>query len=247
MQKKNRKLVFKFGIGVAIIFIMLTMFYCIHEHRGNLISGLRRIEGKIQQSDDGAKKTEIQLGDMVVYEQYLTVNEFSRPGTKLEDITGIVIHYTGNPGTTAEGNRSYFQSLAYNQSNYASSHYIVGLEGEIVQCIPLDEQAFATRTRNKDTIGIEVCHPDEDGQFTDVTYESVVKLVAQLCKQFDLSEEDVVRHYDVTGKICPKYYVEHEDAWETLIWDIKTELENIKETEIEIIEGEENEEHTNCG
>ena len=32
--------------------------------------------------------------------------------------------------------------------------------------------------------------------------------------KFDLSQEDVIRHYDVTGKICPKYFVEHEDAWE---------------------------------
>ena len=31
----------------------------------------------------------------------------------------------------------------------------------------------------------------------------------------------VIRHYDVTGKICPKYYVEHEDAWDTFIDDVK--------------------------
>ena len=25
--------------------------------------------------------------------------------------------------------------------------------------------------------------------------------------------DDVIRHYDVTGKDCPKYFVEHEEAW----------------------------------
>ena len=33
--------------------------------------------------------------------------------------------------------------------------------------------------------------------------------------KFDLTADDVIRHYDVTGKNCPKYFVEHEDAWET--------------------------------
>ncbi len=35
-------------------------------------------------------------------------------------------------------------------------------------------------------------------------------------QRFGLTGQDVIRHYDVTGKICPKYFVEHEDAWEQL-------------------------------
>ena len=42
----------------------------------------------------------------------LTVNPWSRPGTPLEKIDGIVIHYVGNPGTTAKANRNYFESLS---------------------------------------------------------------------------------------------------------------------------------------
>ena len=41
----------------------------------------------------------------------LTPNEYSRPGTKTEKITAIVIHYTANPGATARGNRDYFENL----------------------------------------------------------------------------------------------------------------------------------------
>ena len=48
------------------------------------------------------------------------------------------------------------------------------------------------------------CHPGADGKFTDETYDSLVKLTAWLCKQLDLSPKDVIRHYDVTGKACPK-------------------------------------------
>ena len=37
----------------------------------------------------------------------------------------------------------------------------------------------------------------------------------------DVPPDQVIRHYDVTGKICPKYYVEHEDAWKKFIRDVK--------------------------
>ena len=62
-----------------------------------------------------------------------------------------------------------------------------------------------------------------------MTYQSVIKLVAFLCKNFSLDENDIIRHYDITGKICPKYYVEHEDAWETLKEDVKESLDEYEE------------------
>ena len=52
----------------------------------------------------------------VIEEMLLPVNEYSRPGTKLKKIKGIVVHYTGNPGTTAAQNRSYFAGLAETKS-----------------------------------------------------------------------------------------------------------------------------------
>ena len=58
------------------------------------------------------------------------------------------------------------------------------------------------------------------GQFNDATYASLVRLTAYLCERFSLDTDDVIRHYDVTGKLCPLYYVEHEDAWEKLRADI---------------------------
>ena len=139
----------------------------------------------------------------------LTVNPWSRPGTPLEKIDGIVIHYVGNPGTTAKANRNYFESLSSGETEtYASSHFIVGLEGEVIQCIPLTEIAYASNIRNEDTVAIEVCHPDETGAFSPAAYQQVVELTAWLCRTFDLDPDtDVIRHYDVTGKICPAPYI----------------------------------------
>ena len=86
--------------------------------------------------------------------------------------------------------------------------------------------AYASNDRNKDTVSIECCHPDESGKFTKDTYRSLVRLTAWLCMKFDLDEEDVIRHYDVTGKICPKYFVEDEDAWKGFKEDVGNALAN---------------------
>lgn len=150
----------------------------------------------------------------------LPVNEWSRPGTAMDGVNGIVIHYVGNPGTTAEQNRSYFAGLAQSRTDYASSHFLVGLEGEILLCVPPGEVAYCSSSRNHDTISIEVCHPDDTGEFTLESYRALVKLVNWLRQVYGLEPEDVIRHYDVTGKECPRYYVEHPEAWERFREDL---------------------------
>lgn len=156
--------------------------------------------------------------------QLLTVNSYSRPGTALEKVNGIVIHYTANPGSTAQANRNYFEGLKDSHATHASSHFIVGLDGEIVQCIPTAEIAYASNERNSDTISIECCYEHEDGSFNQETYNEVIHLTAWLCAKFGLKGKDVIRHYDVTGKMCPLYYVEHEDAWTQFQKDVDTYL-----------------------
>ena len=179
--------------------------------------------------DRGLPGEDIEVPDYVE-QDYLTVNEWSRPGTELEEINGVVIHYVGNPGTTAHANRNYFESLSSGQEGtYASSHFIVGLEGEVIQCVPLTEVAYASNTRNGDTVSIEVCHPDETGEFSPVTYDRAVELTAWLCVQFKLDPETgVIRHYDVTGKECPRYYVEHPEAWDAFRADVSAAIKELE-------------------
>jgi N-acetylmuramoyl-L-alanine amidase CwlA len=143
----------------------------------------------------------------------------------LDEVNGIVIHYTANPGSTAIQNRNYFEGLKTSHETMASSHFIIGLDGEIVQCIPTSEVSYASNDRNNDTISIECCHPDETGQFNQATYDSLVELTAYLIGKFDLSTEDVIRHYDVTGKLCPLYYVDNEDAWQQFLADVDSYID----------------------
>lgn len=161
----------------------------------------------------------IELPDWIITD-HLPKNEFSRPGTKTDTITGIVVHYVGNPNTSAKANRDYFASLAISGATYASSNFIIGLDGEIIECVPLGEVAYCSNTRNFDTVSIECCHPDETGEFTPETYASLVKLCRWLAEVYDISPDGLIRHYDVTGKLCPLYYVENENEWESFVGEV---------------------------
>ena len=163
--------------------------------------------------------------ELDITEYFLTPNEYSRPQLALKEVKGIVIHYVANAGSTAVGNRNYFESLKDGATGVsASSHFVIGLDGEIVQCIPLNEIAYASKERNLDTISIEFCHPQIDGEPTEETREALIRLTAYLCKEYSLKAENVLRHYDVTGKNCPKYYVEDTAAWTQFLKDVDTAM-----------------------
>lgn len=213
-SQRRMQIYIRFGTGIMA---MLLLYLIVTKIGGCSLLGFgnKYVERTGEEIDESRPDMDVQL---------LTENEYSRPGTKTERIKGIVIHYTANPGSTAMQNRDYFEGLKDNHLTKASSHFVVGLEGEIVQCVPTWEVAYASNDRNSDTVSIETCHPKEDGKYTKETYQSLVELTAWLCKKFDLDEDDVIRHYDVTGKICPKYFVENESAWRKFKKDVKKEL-----------------------
>lgn len=157
-------------------------------------------------------------------EDFLTLNEYSRPGEPLERVDNIFVHYTANAGTSAAQNRSYFEQLKDTHERYASAHFIIGYEGEILQVIPLNEIGCAVQSRNYDSISIECCYLAADGSFTKETYESLINLLAWLLKTYNLEPQDILRHYDSGGKKCPLYYTEHEDEWEKLKEEVGEKL-----------------------
>ncbi len=217
-RQRKRKRRFKLLIAViAVVVVVLIIYFSFIRDTDSeetitysVPSGISEDHTDISEDySDISHSVEIEVEYML-----LTPNEYSRPTTELSEVNGVVVHYTGNPGTTAVQNRDYFEDLKEGtDGTYASSHFIIGLDGEIIQCVPLNEIAYASNNRNGDTISIECCHPDESGEFTAATYESLVNLVTWLCEEFSLGSEDVIRHYDVTGKGCPKYFVDNESAW----------------------------------
>lgn len=150
-----------------------------------------------------------------IEQKLLEINPYSRSGEKQNKIQYIIIHWVGNANTSAIANRNYFNNLKDTHITYASSQYIIGLNGEIIQCIPDDEVAFHSGnwTMNRESIGIEVCHPDWSGKFNEKTYKSLVELCVYLCRKYNILVSRIIRHYDVTGKDCPRYYVQNPDEW----------------------------------
>ena len=75
---------------------------------------------------------------MQIKEMLLTPNEYSRPQIPLKSVKKVVLHYVGNPKSSAMANRNYFENQK-SGGRYVSSHYIVGLEGEILRCVTENE------------------------------------------------------------------------------------------------------------
>lgn len=203
--------------AVAVLSVLAVFLYGLFSFRGN---GVGRFDSLLL-SPKIARLVRAEVPDYVDV-QLIRVDGEARRGIPLENITGIVIHYVGNPGTSAQGNRDYFDT----PGTLVSSHFVVGLAGEVIQCVPLWEKSSASNERNRDTISIECCHPDEDGKFTEETYASLVKLTAWLCELNEFTVEQIIRHYDVTEKLCPLYFVEHEDAWEQFRQDVENMIGN---------------------
>lgn len=215
-RRRRIKRYIKLGVIATLMLIILFLFIFLIK---TVVSMLFFQKNKI---------TTITLSNGTeVKQMLLTPNVNSRPQIELKKVKGIVIHYVGNSGSSAEANRNYFEELKNTKETYASSHFVIGLEGEVIQCIPLNEVAYASNKRNLDSISIEFCHEKIDGIPNDKTYESLVEVTAAICKNFGLKSKDILRHYDVTEKICPKYYVENEEAWNSFLRDVEGKLKNM--------------------
>ena len=145
------------------------------------------------------------------------------PGNYTAKRTGairyLVVHYTGAPGT-ARNNGAYFASRG---DIGASAHYFVDAR-DIVQSVPDSGRAWHCgaavykhpECRNDNSIGVELCcYPNVDGTwyFDPATVANAVQLVRSLMAQYGIGIDHVVRHYDVTGKICPEPFVRDASAW----------------------------------
>ena len=162
----------------------------------------------------------------MITEKLLTKNKYSRPGKALSKILGIVVHYVDVNNQKPEQTVAYFEQLKNGTNEtYASAHYVIGTDGNGIHCIPDVEVAYHCGSKqykpgitdrlgkypNYTTIGVEMCHT-KDG-FTEETLETTANLVAQLLAEHDLGVENLYRHFDITGKICPKFFVEDEAKW----------------------------------
>lgn len=130
----------------------------------------------------------------------------------------IVIHYVGALGG-AKSNCQYYASRYIG----ASAHYYIGFDGEIWQSVEDEDIAWHCgaknyrhkECRNSNSIGIEMCVRNKGDQsaesrdwyFEDATVAAAVELAKYLMQKYGVPADHVIRHHDVTGKVCPNPYV----------------------------------------
>jgi N-acetylmuramoyl-L-alanine amidase CwlA len=179
--------------------------------------------------------------------EMIDINKWSRSGKKLKEVKAVVVHWVAKPMQSAENVKRYFSML---NDRYASTQYIIGLDGEVVQVMPENELAYhvggehytplsvelfgaentsSRKSPNPFCIGIELCHTDWKGNFTKETEDKAVNLVASLCLKYNLNARtNVLRHFDITGKRCPRLFVENPAEWFRFKDKIEARMEELK-------------------
>ena len=155
-------------------------------------------------------------------DKFINVNQYARSGKKLTGVRKIVVHYTANPGASAQNHYKYFSNLS---GRYASAHFFVD-SVDALCIIPLNEVAYHANDVQKRvngaayrgvaelkpnanllSVGIELCI-EKDGSFHPETLEKAENVAAELCRRYKLNPlDDIVRHFDVTAKNCPAPWV----------------------------------------
>lgn len=135
----------------------------------------------------------------------------------------IVMHYTANDGDTDEGNAHYFQGAG----RRASAHYFVDKDS-VTQSVRDNDAAWHCGgdlesshhplrgiCMNRNSLGVEMCSDIVGGKYTITpqTVDRAVELVRWLMDKYGIDADHVVRHYDVTGKLCPEPWVRDESLW----------------------------------
>lgn len=146
--------------------------------------------------------------------------------TKLANrqIKYIAIHYTAGssskPGT-AISMKNYWESVKKSSADFGVDDrdiYQFNPDPKNYYCWSVGDKKAAHVNvpdgRNSNTISIEICstrqsgtryeYPNHTGwSYTDKVLENAIKLTKILMKKFNIPVERVIRHYDISGKICP--------------------------------------------
>lgn len=143
------------------------------------------------------------------------------------EIQYLVLHYTGNNGDTAVNNAAYFQ----NNLVKVSAHYFVD-DTTVYRSVPELNIAWAVGgnpyagceatgggtlhgiVTNRNSISIELCDTVRDAAYgaSEATLANAVQLCREVMERYQIPLSRVCRHFDVTGKRCPRYFVD-ESAW----------------------------------
>lgn len=151
-----------------------------------------------------------------------------RPGLFM-DATTITIHNTGNPSSSAINERTWLTNAT--NTRLASFHIVVDMR-EAIECIPLNECAWhagdgsGAKSGNRTSIGVEIC---ESGDYAK-TLDNAATLVSQMLHERGWGTERLRRHFDWSGKICPRLMYDGGKwtGWAAFKADVQAKLNALK-------------------
>lgn len=152
-------------------------------------------------------------------------NNYNTKVRPLTSIEYIVIHYTANINDTAFSNVRYFSSSI----TKSSAHYFVS-DTDIYQSVPIQHAAYSVglgsmnkpytpnppyykKCTNSNSISIELCGGPKGREATQQTKKTAAELARALMKELNIPQQNIIRHYDVTGKMCPAWAVKDPIKW----------------------------------
>lgn len=163
-------------------------------------------------------------------------------GKRQGGIEYIVMHYTANDGDSGTSNGRYFEKQL---TPPVSAHYFVDDWG-VTQTVPDEYVAYHCGAasyrhptcRNVNSIGVELCDTVRDGTVkpSEQTLKNAAALVGELMERYEVPIAHVVRHYDVTGKRCPAYWVEKPEDFAAFKKRVTEKAEMVEKSEI-ILDG----------
>jgi N-acetylmuramoyl-L-alanine amidase CwlA len=140
--------------------------------------------------------------ELNITEIFIPTSNRNRPG-RVNPMNYITIHETGNtrPGANARAHANFLN----NPNTTVSYHYNVD-DGEIIQHLPENEDAFhagdGAGPGNRQSIGIEIC-VNSDGDFQRAI-DRAAALTADICKRRSIPFENIRQHFNWSGKNCPQ-------------------------------------------
>lgn len=136
------------------------------------------------------------------FKQQFITNKHNRPRIAMTPTT-LTIHSTGNPPSTAQNERDNI-NRADNRKK-VSFHYVVD-DKICIACIPPNEVAWhaGTTPGNTTSLALEIC---ESGNRVK-TLQNAIMAAASILKQYGWGVDKLRRHYDWSGKNCPRILID---------------------------------------
>jgi N-acetylmuramoyl-L-alanine amidase CwlA len=162
----------------------------------------------------------MEKSDKLIYYKRLAKSISYGKSRDLKDIDFIVVHFTANANDTAKNNADYF---ATGNKRNAGAHYFVGRDG-VAESIPANFVAWAVGDKqaklngggskmkvcfNSNSVSVELC---DFRKWNDKVANIAAEFITALSRDLLINKNNIIRHYDVTGKLCPAPLID-EGMW----------------------------------